>query len=500
MKIRTAIFGVYLTASALGFTVLMAFVLKEVRPRYVESMRRTLADTAGLLAVLLEEAAVRQPADAELAGTWREALAAWARAAGGLRVYVTDARGIVTFDAGHDAAEGRNCQPTATPAAYFVGKADSATDRWVDLVSGELRVAAPVRRAGEVVGWVGVARPLSSVTEAILRARLRLVVGALAVAAIITAAGWWIAAKLTRSLERLTAYAEAVRDGRGAVPPSSRASEVAALAQAFEQMRVALEGKAYVERTTEALAHEVKAPLAAIRGSAELLEEDLPEAERRRFLAHVRTEAARLEQMVARMLRLAALEARGGLAEVELLPLAEVVAEAVEALRPVWLGRGVDMRVELAGAAADAGGAAGASVVRVRGERFLLVQAVGNLVGNALDFSPAGGRVTVRIEPALPGPGSAADRAGAAVNEGAGATAEPRVALVVEDDGPGVPAFAQARIFERFYSLPRPAGGRKSTGLGLSFVREIAGLHDGNIAVVNRPEGGARAVLTLPRV
>jgi len=70
--------------------------------------------------------------------------------------------------------------------------------------------------------------------------------------------------------------------------------------------------------------------------------------------------------------------------------------------------------------------------------------------------------------------------------------------LTVEDDGPGLPDYAVAQVFERFYSLPRPDTGRKSTGLGLSFVREIALLHDGEARVENRAEGGARATLRLP--
>lgn len=343
----------------------------------------------------------------------------------------------------------------------------------VDLVGGELRVTAEVRRGGEVVGWVGVARPLSTVTEAILRARLRLVAGSLAVAAIMVAAGWWIAAKLTHSLERLTAYAEAVRDGKEARPPASRASEVAALARAFEEMRVALEGKAYVERYTQALAHEVKAPLSAIRGAAELLQEELPAEERARFLENLRTESARMQAIVERMLRLAALEARRGLESIERVEVGDVVKEAIEALRPAWTARGIEVRV---GGADD--------VAHVRGEAFLLVQAVVNLVQNAIEFSPEGGRVEVRVE-----------RGGGRVGERDGE----RVRVVVEDQGPGVPAFAQGRIFERFYSLARPGGGRKSTGLGLSFVREIAALHGGGVEVVNREGGGgARAVLMLP--
>jgi two-component system sensor histidine kinase CreC len=72
----------------------------------------------------------------------------------------------------------------------------------------------------------------------------------------------------------------------------------------------------------------------------------------------------------------------------------------------------------------------------------------------------------------------------------------------VTDDGPGIPNFALDRIFDRFYSLARPDTGRKSTGLGLNFVREVARSHNGTIRVENRvpgaPEKGAIAELVLP--
>ena len=108
---------------------------------------------------------------------------------------------------------------------------------------------------------------------------------------------------------------------------------------------------------------------------------------------------------------------------------------------------------------------------------FLVQQAVDNLVQNALDFSLGGGRVRV------------------AVSE------EPkRVTIAVTDEGPGIPEFALGRIFERFYSLQRPGNGRKSSGLGLCFVREAAALHGGGIVLENRADGtGARATLRLPQ-
>ncbi len=440
MKIRTAIFGVYVAASAAGFAVLMAFILKEVRPRYVESMRGTLGDTAALLAVMLEGDLARQP-DVDLATVWRENGSALEKASGALRVYVTDGKGNVVF--------GTAKNPDASVA--------------------EVRVTAPVKAGAEVVGFVGVARSLSAVTQAIWHARVRLMAGGVAVALFMMAAGWWIASKLTHSLERLTEYALAVRDGKAARPPESRASEVAALAKAFEEMRVALEGKAYVERYTQALAHELKAPLSAIRGAAELLQESMPPEERAKFLAHLRVESARIQQIVDRMLELAALEARRGLESAEFLSAGECASEGVEALRSAWQARGLSVRIESA-----EGVEAGA---QVRGEKFLVVQALTNLVQNAVEFSPDGGVIVVRVE-----------------SEGK------RVRWAIEDDGPGVPEFARERIFERFYSLPRPASGRKSTGLGLSFVREIALLHGGEVTVENRAEGGARAVLVLPMV
>jgi two-component system sensor histidine kinase CreC len=73
-----------------------------------------------------------------------------------------------------------------------------------------------------------------------------------------------------------------------------------------------------------------------------------------------------------------------------------------------------------------------------------------------------------------------------------------RVVFCVEDNGPGIPDYALPRVFERFYSLPRPGTARKSTGLGLALVREIAHLHQGDVALTNRPEGGAQATLWIP--
>ena len=113
--------------------------------------------------------------------------------------------------------------------------------------------------------------------------------------------------------------------------------------------------------------------------------------------------------------------------------------------------------------------------VTVEGDVFLLRRAITNLVDNAIDFSSAGQVVQLAVK-----------RHGQHVD------------IVVTDQGPGIPAYAEGRVFEKFYSLARPQGRKKSTGLGLAFVKEVAGLHDGRAALHNGVEGGAVATLSLP--
>ena len=116
-----------------------------------------------------------------------------------------------------------------------------------------------------------------------------------------------------------------------------------------------------------------------------------------------------------------------------------------------------------------------AGLPELRGDRFLLRQMLGNLVDNAIDFSPEGGTVLV-----------------GATQDGQG------LRLEVADRGAGIPEYAAGRVFERFYSLPRPRDGARSSGLGLGFVREVAALHGGEAALGNREGGGAVATVRLP--
>jgi two-component system sensor histidine kinase CreC len=348
------------------------------------------------------------------------------------------------------------------------GLAKRVGERFLDenepLTEDALRVAAPVTLADGRAGRVELSRPLRSVNAFIWAEREKLAFMSLAVAGAMLIAGWLLATRLTRSVDRLTDYVRQVRDGRKVVPPRSRAKELAILAAAFEEMRDTLEGRQHAERYTQVLAHEVKAPLAAIRGAAELLQEDLPAEARQKFLGNIRSESARIQQLIERLLELSSLEARKSLQTLETIDAGELATEAVAAVQAMAEARGVRLvRTAVAGPT-------------VRGERVLLREAIVNLLQNAIDFSPVSGETRIGVT-----------------------VAGDRIHFWVEDDGPGVPDYALPKVFDRFYSLPRPGGSRKSTGLGLTLVREIAHLHGGECALENRAGGGARARFWLPR-
>jgi two-component system sensor histidine kinase CreC len=268
---------------------------------------------------------------------------------------------------------------------------------------------------------------------------------------------------ITLPIRRLAGYAHAVAAGARPPLPPLHTREVTELGQAFETMRDALDGRRDIEGYVRSLTHETKAPLSAIRAAAELLEEGPPPAEQRRFLANIRSESERLQQLVDRILELSALEARRSLAEPVAVSLAAVVGEVAAACEPLVARKGLRLRVDVEPEAL------------VDGDPLLLRQALLNLVHNAMRWTPAGGEVAVEA------------RAFASA-----------VVVVITDTGPGLPDYALARAFERFFSLP-PPDQEKGTGLGLPFVQEVAALHGGQARLENRAEGGARAVLTLAR-
>jgi two-component system sensor histidine kinase CreC len=473
MSLRLRLLLLVLAVYAAGGYYLTHRALEQVRPRYLESMEETLIDTSVLLASVLEtqlvdgrlEPAVLQNAFTAAQRRGFEAQVYTLRkTAVDMRVYVTDAKGIVVYDSagvelGRDNSRWNDVQRTLR------GQYGARSSRSIpgDNNTQVIYVAAPVRHEGRIVGVLSVGKPTNGVNELVRAARKKLIYGALGGGLAVLVLLLLVVAWVIAPIERLTHYARSVRDGRAAPLPPLPGHTLRDLGTAFEEMRDALEGRQHVERYTQALAHEVKAPLAAIRGAAELLDEAMPADQRAKFLANIRNESARIQRIIERLLELSSLEARKQLRQTESVAAARLAEEAADVVRPAGVARGVSVAIAEGPRAA------------VRGEVVLLREALVNLLQNAVEFSPSGGVVTLTWT-----------------------MAKGVVSFEVEDAGPGVPDFALPRVFERFYSLPRPGSERKSTGLGLALVREIALLHGGEASLANRPEGGARATFWVP--
>ena len=469
MKIGLRILLGYFLIVALAALLVGRVFLEQVKPGVRQAMEGTLIDTANTLAELAtDDLLAGRIADGAFARRVRAVqqrhvgAEVWglAKDRSGFRVTVTDARGIVVFDSeGRDLGRDNSRWNDVYRTLRGQYGARSTRDDPADEASTVMHVAAPIHAPdGRIAGVLTVAKPNRAMAPFIARSQqivmrwgLVLMGSALLVG---LAAAWW----LSRQLGALRAYADAVTAGERATPPAA-AGEFGDLGRALHEMRTRLEGKQYVEQYVHALTHELKSPLAAIRGAAELLEAPLPEADRARFVASIAAQGERMAQMVDKLLALAAVEHRQhleGCERVDLYALAGEVAAQCDA---------GDVRIIVNGSASV-----------VEGDAFLLRQAIANLVENAVSFSPAGGKVEVDVS---------RDHGMCVVR--------------VIDSGPGVPDYALPRVFERFYSLPRPQGGSRSSGLGLPFVSQVAELHRGSVTLANVPPRGAIATLSLPQ-
>jgi signal transduction histidine kinase len=340
---------------------------------------------------------------------------------------------------------------------------------------------APIEVGGAQVGFVLVAgrgpRPAMFIQEF---APAQAVIGIVLLIAGSAVAAIAIFRPARRRLQNLERVAEAIGDGDlSARAADSGGDEVSALAHAFNRMAGDLEARTSAMEASDRMrrqlladvSHELKTPLAAIRGYVETLampELPLNDDTRRRYLDIVGEETVRLEQIVGDLLDLARLDGGG----VTFAPEAVAVGKLFQRVNDRHERELIENQITL-----DTTVPPGAAEVWADPAR--IEQALQNLVANAVRHTPEGGRIA--LEAAAEGD---------------------LVRLIVRDSGPGIPAEHLPHIFDRFYkadvsrSDPRSKAG---SGLGLSIVKAIIERHGGRVSAANADGGGAEFRIELPR-
>jgi heavy metal sensor kinase len=358
--------------------------------------------------------------------------------------------------------------------AAMIGPADRARVlRGADLegtaVLGHrrMRLAARATSLHGRPAVVVAAASMAEVDRSVHRLLVLLLIAGPAALVATAAGGWWLARRALRPIDRLTTDAAAI----GAPHPGDRLAvpatgdEVAHLAETLNTMLSRIQAGVQEQRRLVAdTSHELRSPLAAMRTELDVsLRADALDAQSRAVLESTREEVVRMSRTVDDLLTLAgADEGRLALAR-EPVDLGELAATVLRAREPLAAAGAVALHLDARGAPAS-------------GDPHRLRQAIGNLVDNAIAYSPAGATVAVTV---------LADRAIASVR--------------VADEGPGVASELAERVFDRFFradaSRTRATGG---SGIGLAIVRELAHAHGGRTWVEPRPGGGSVFVLALP--
>ncbi len=452
-----------------GFYRLGAYLLEDTEAQTFQATEEAAVDIANILASLVESQGVDALGDVfELSGKrqFQAQIFRHLKTRVGLNVYLTDAKGIVLFDSLHPDHVGMDYSEMRDVTRTLRGEygARSTREDENDPLSSVMYIGAPVRTSGTIVGCLSVYKAQADVRAFIDSRRRDIISATVLIGAgiffLIVAVFVWV----FRPIGKLTQYARGIAQGeRRAIPNIGRGREVNTLADALSEMRQALEGRQYATRYVQTLTHELKSPLAAIQGAAELIDDEMPDVDRQRFLGNIRTQTKRCTDLIHRLLELSSLEAQTHLSSTTALDMTKVCQLAVKESLALAEARKVQLSWH------------GPDSCPATGSEDLLRSAITQVLENAIDFSPPESTVTLSLE-----------------------ITGLSIQLSISDQGAGIPDFVAKRAFERFYSY-REEPASRGNGLGLAFVKEVAELHHGSVSIASLPERGTLVTITLPR-
>ena len=458
-----------------GFYRLIVYILEDVEAQTFQATEEMMVDVSHVMAGMIENGIKDGEIDQQsLRSTFANAqdhdlqaqIYGHTKTKIGLNAYLTDAAGKVIFDSDDGRREGQDFSDFNDVLLTMRGEYGARSTRVDpnDAGSSILYVAAPVYSGKDIIAVLSVYKPQSDVSHFIAQRQQNILSATIFIGTGVILLTGAVFIWLFKPVGRLTNYAQAITRGeRPKKPNLGRGREVNTLGKALIDMREALEGRRYVENYVSSLTHELKSPLAAIKGAAELLDEDMPVEKRLKFLQNIQRETARSERLVGDLLQLAELERKPQLDNKRTFDLSNLCHEVIDESQARLDEKQLTIQSVIP------------ANIEFTGDAMILKLAINNILENAIGFSPVEGEITISLS-----------------------STNKQVTLTIQDQGPGIPYYAMERAFEHFYSLPRPNSAYKGTGLGLPLVLEAAKLHNGTAKLENHAKGGCLASMLLP--
>jgi len=382
-------------------------------------------------------------------------------------VYVTDKNGLVLFDSsgfneGKDFSRWRDVRLTLEGSygarSSYIDQQKTNPDDPKAMV-----IAAPIKNGSEIIGVLSLVSPISNLEKHLSAETQQLQRYGFALFILALFIGYLLSLWFTHSLNKIARYATNMAEGKKVDAPVLADSRLADLTESISYLRSQLDGKEYVEEYIHSLTHELKTPITSIGGAVELIDDSMSDKDRAMFLNNISTSNQRMSRLVERMLSLAKLEGLNELVSTTQFDIVPTINRLAQERSPMITSRQINLKLpEL-------------THCQCVGDKVLLSQAIANLLDNAIGFCATGGLIELNLT-----------------------KQDEQIEITVFNQGEPIPDFALAKLYQRFFSLPRPEQDQqstKSTGLGLSFVKEIMKLHNGNVDVKNT-HGGVLATIT----
>ncbi|MCW7505337.1 two-component system sensor histidine kinase CreC [Leptospira paudalimensis] len=463
---------------AIGFYYLIDKTEESIRPRYMETIEESLNDTTHVLSAIVEErinanpnerfhlkslveSLFRKPFQNVRNRSFEAKIYSLLKTNADLQIYITDSKGIVIFDS-ESYREDLNYSKYNDVYLTLKGKYGVRSSKMIETEKeGALFIASPIRFQNQIIGVLTVIKPKVGVIPFIEEAKHKFWRISLLVASSIAIVFSLLAYISFRPILRLSQYITALRNKEKKPFPKLGMKELNELGKEVDQLVVELEGKKYVESYVQTLTHEVKSPLSSILAAVELIHSHPNEIER--LTKTIDSEAKRIQNLIDQLLELSSLEGKNS---IELNDTIDLISFLNEIL--------FRFEIELERKSLSVKKIFPESSVMINGNQNYLRMAIENIIRNSIEFANQNDLIVIKLE----------------------SISNHQTKLIISDQGQLIPEYALTKVTDKFFSLPRPIGQRKSSGLGLSIVKEILDFHTAELKIQNRiPKGVEVSIL-----